>query len=342
MVAISRRRFLQSASAASVVALATFPAAAHAQQPVTLRLSSSMPVNKNASLHVWYEQFAANLKARVGDNIQIAYFPNSQLGQERDVVQQVKIGSVDMMVSGSSIWATIFPEIGMLDLGFLFDSYAHAARTLDGPVGAKLTQLLQERSGCQILTWASQFGARNVFTRKPLQSLAEFKGTKLRVLPTPVFVDTFKAMGAVPTPIPFGELYMALQTGVVDGLEHDAPTVLSSKFNDVTHSCWQTRHVFSPLVVVMGKRTLDKIPLNLRPAFLQAVKETSIKQNTIALGKASEAEQALAQRGMAFFPMAQAERDAIRRQLQDNLYQTFAKQYPVTAPLLSSITAAKG
>ncbi|NMM03248.1 TRAP transporter substrate-binding protein [Paraburkholderia sp. RP-4-7] len=342
MASISRRQFLQVASAASVAAVTAIPTVSRAQSPVTLRFSSSMPADQNASHYVWYQHFAANLKASVGDNIRIGYFPNSQLGKESDAVQQVKIGAIDMMAAGSSIWATVAPELGMLDLGFLFDSYAHEAGVLDGSVGTSLNELLQKRSGCTILTWASQFGARSVFTKKPVRSLAELKGVKLRVLPTPAFIETFKVMGAVPTPIQFGELYMALQTGVVDGLEHDPATVLSSKFNEVVKSCWQTRHVFSPLVVVMGKRAMDRIPVNLRPAFLKAVNDATAQQRAIATDKARQAEQELRQRGMTFYPMAQGERDAVHRELQSGLYQSFARQYPATAPLFSAIAADRG
>jgi len=342
MPSISRRKFLQLTSAASVAAAAgSLPTFSRAAAPIALRFSSSMVADQNASHYVWYQNFAANLKANVGDAIRVDYFPNNQLGNESDVVQQVKIGSIDMMVTGASIWATLAPEIGMLDMGYLFDSFAHANKVLDGHVGAALTKILQDRSGCQILTWTSQFGARNVFTKKPVQSLAQFKGTKLRVLPTPAFIETFKAMGAVPTPIPFGELYMAAQTGVVDGLEHDPATVLSGKFYEVVKSCWQTQHNFSPLVVVIGKRSMSKIPAELQPGFLKAVQDASMKQRPIADEKVALAEKALKERGMTFFPMAPAERDSVRHQLQSTLYQNFAKQYPATAPLFSEIAAAR-
>lgn len=342
---ISRRQFLQTASvasAASLAAAAGFPVVARAQSTVTLRFSSSMPADENAAHYVWYQHLASNLKASVGDAISIEYFPNSQLGKESDVVQQVKIGSIDMMVSGSSIWATVAPEIGMLDLGYLFDSFAHVARALDGSVGASLNDLLQKRAGCTIVTWGSSFGSRSVFTKKPVRSLAELKGVKLRVLPTPAFMETFRIMGAVPTPIPFGELYMAAQTGVVDGLEHDPATMLASKLDEVVKSCWQTHHVFSPVVVVMGKRAMDRIPANLRPAFQKAVNDATVQQRAIAAQKATQAEQDLKQRGMTFYPMAPGERDTVRRELQSQLYVSFAKQYPATAPLFPAIAAARG
>ncbi|GAB2901138.1 TRAP transporter substrate-binding protein [Paralcaligenes sp. KSB-10] len=342
MTTISRRRFLQTASAASLAATIGIPSLARAQAPVRLRVSSSMPADQNASLHVWYQHLADNLKAGVGEGIKLDYFPNNQLGKESDVVQQVKIGSTDMMVSGASIWATVAPELGMLDLGYLFNSFDHVHEVLNGQVGAKLSEVLQRRSGCTILAWAPQFGSRNVFTKHPVRSLAEIKGVKLRVLPTPAFIETFKAMGAVPTPLPFGEMYMAVQTGVVDGMEHDAATVITSKLNEVVKSCWQTQHVFSPLVAVMGKRSLAKIPEALRPAFMKAVHDATEQQRPIAAQKSEQANQQLKQQGMTFFPMVQAEHDAVHRKLQDTAYTSFAKKYPVTAPLFAAVASAKG
>lgn len=336
---ISRRRFVQAAGAAALVAV---PAIGRAQAaPVTLRFSSSMTADDNAAHYVWYQQFQANLKAAVGDAVKIDYFPNNQLGKESDVVQQVKVGAIDMMVTGSSIWATVLPEIGMLDLGYLFDSYAHASKALDASVGAALNDMLQKRVGCTILTWASHFGPRNVYTKTQVKSLADVKGVKLRVLPTPAFIETFKIMGAIPTPIPFGELYMAAQTGVVDGFEHDAGTVLASKFFEVTKSCWMTEHLFSPMTVVIGKRSLDKLAGNLQPAFMKAVAETTVKQRAIANDKASAAIEELKKKGMTFFPMAAADRAAVRKEMEAKLWAEFGKQYPSTAPLFAAINAAR-
>lgn len=342
MSTISRRRFVRAGSAATLAALAGLPAASRAEPALTLRFSSSMTADDNAAHYVWYRLMEANLRAAVGDTIRLDYFPNNQLGKESDVVQQVKVGAIDMMVTGSSIWATVLPEIGMLDLGYLFDSYSQAARVLEDSVGATLNDMLQKRVGCQILTWASHFGPRSVYTKVQVKSLADVKGVKLRVLPTPAFIETFKIMGAIPTPIPFGELYMAAQTGVVDGFEHDAGTVLASKLNEVTKSCWLTEHLFSPMVVVIGRRSLDKIPATLRPAFLKAVADTTLKQRAMANDKASGAIEELKRRGMSFFPMSAADRAAVRKEMEAKLWADFAKQYTTTAPLFAAINAARG
>jgi tripartite ATP-independent transporter DctP family solute receptor len=334
----SRRQFLRRSALVAAVAL---PGLARAQAPISLRFSSSMLADDNAAHYVWEQHFAKSLQAAAPDRFKIDYFPNNQLGKESDVVQQVKVGSIDLMASGSSIFATISPEIGMLDLGYVFDNYAHVARAMDGPVGASLNELLQKHSGCSILTWASHFGPRSVYTKTPVRSLAEIKGVKLRVLPTPAFIETFKLMGAIPTPIPFGELYMAAQTGVVDGFEHDAATVLASKLNEVVSSCWLTEHLFSPMVVVIGKRGMDKITADVRPAFMKAVNDATAEQRRIANQKSAAALDELKRKGMTFFPMAPAERAAVRATMQANLWSGFAKEYPVTAPLFAAIDAAR-
>jgi len=341
MVANARRRFVQAGSAASLLALAGFPAVTRAQTNVALRFSSSMTADDNAAHYVWYQRLDANLKAAVGDRIKIDYFPNNQLGKESDVVQQVKVGSIDMMVTGSSIWATVLPELGMLDLGYVFDSYAHVAKAMDGAAGKQLNDLLQQRTGCSVLTWTSHFGPRSVYTKAQIKSLADLKGVKLRVLPTPAFIETFKIMGAIPTPIPFGELYMAAQTGVVDGFEHDAATVLASKLNEVTKSCWLTEHLFSPMVVVIGKRSLDRIPAELRPAFMKAVADSTTQQRALAGEKGAGAIEELKRKGMTFFPMSAADRAAVRKEMEAKLWAEFAKQYPVTGPLFAAIGSAR-
>jgi tripartite ATP-independent transporter DctP family solute receptor len=343
MQSISRRRFVQSTSAASV-ALATTSLAglANAQSTIALRMSSAHLPDLNSSHFAWQQLMAVNLKKAVGDKIRIDYFPNNQLGKESDVVQQVKVGSIDLMLTGSSIWATVTPQLGMLDLGYLFDSYDHVAKALDGGVGAKLNDMLQKGTGCQVITWSAHYGARNVYTKQPVKSLADLKNVKLRVLPTPAFIETFKIMGAIPTPISFGELYMAAQTGVVDGFEHDAGTVLASKLNEVVKHCWMTEHLFSPMVCIMGKRGFDKIPAALRPAFMQAAADSTIQLRKVGTEKGLQAIEDLKRVGISFNPMAKNERDLVRKEMETRLWSAFAGQYPETAPLFTAITAARG
>jgi tripartite ATP-independent transporter DctP family solute receptor len=341
MVVALRRRFLTAAAAAVAGAAIGMPRRAAAQSTVSLRVSSSLTADQNSAHYIWYQRFEASLKAAIGPRVGLEFFPNSQLGKEADVVQQVKLGSIDMMVTGSSIWATVTPEFGMLDLGYLFDSYAHVAKALDGGVGSSLADMLRSRTGCTVLGWGSHFAARSVYSKAVIRSLAELKGLKLRVLPTTAFIETFKAMGTVPTPIPFNELYTALQTGVVDGFEHDAATVLATKLYEVVKSCFLTEHLFGPMVAVIGKRGLDKISADIRPAFLKAATEATQYQRGIAADKGRAAFEELKRYGITFYPMPKKERDALRQDMEKKLWVAFAEQYPATKALFQQIAAAR-
>jgi len=336
-----RRRFLTSASAATLALTAGLSRRSAAQPALQLRVSSSLAADENSAHYIWYQRFAADVNGALGSRVTLGFFPNSQLGKEADVVQQVKVGSIDMMITGSSIWATVAPEFGMLDLGYMFDSYSHVAKALDGGVGDQLAKILHDRTGCTVLAWASHFGPRSVYTKTPVNSLSDIKGVKLRVLPTPAFIETFKLMGATPTPIPFNELYTAVQTGVVDGFEHDAATVLASKLYEVSSYCWLTEHLFSPMIAVIGKRGLEKMPADIRPAIVQAAAEATRFERAQAAVKGKAAVEELKRLGITFHPMVKPERDAVRYQMQTQLWAAFAIQYPVTKPLFDAISAAR-
>ncbi|MGO4814327.1 TRAP transporter substrate-binding protein [Cupriavidus sp. 2MCAB6] len=335
------RRKIMKSSLALAAGSALPRVAMGADAPVVLRCSSAMPVDQSSAQYLWFERFRECLRAAVGERIRVDYFPNGQLGKEADVVQQVRLGSIDMMVTGSSIWATALPELALLDLGYLFDGWTHLARALDGGVAARFDAMLRERTGCRVIGWGAFFNARSVYTRHPVTSLAALQKVKLRVLPTQIFVDTFRLMGAIPTPIPFNEVYTAVQTGVVAGFEHDAASVLANKLNEVVGHCWLTEHLFSASVAVLGKRAWEKLPLELQAPLLQAAAQASAYQREVAPQRGQRAMDALRQLGLAFHPMRAAERESVRSRMQAQLWPGFTASYPATRPLLAAIEAAR-
>jgi tripartite ATP-independent transporter DctP family solute receptor len=336
---VSRRRFMQSAAAGAAVLGA--PVLSRAAAPVVLRFSSTMTADANSAHYIWYERFRDNLKQAVGDQIRVDFFPNGQLGKEADVVQQVRLGSIDMMITGSSIWATALPELALLDFGFLFDSWAHVGKSVDTGVSGVYDKLLETKTGCSVISWGSHFNARSVYTKPAIKDLAQLKNVKLRVLPTQAFIETFKLMGATPVPIAFNEVYTAVQTGVVDGFEHDAASVLANKLNEVVSNSWQTNHLFSPCLTVIGKRGMSKIPDALKAPFKQAALEASHYQRQAAATKGVESLELLKKSGMTLYPMADGERDSVRKLMREKLWVPFTQQYPVTAPVLSAIDRAR-
>ncbi|MFE1598927.1 TRAP transporter substrate-binding protein [Methylobacterium sp. ID0610] len=313
--------------------LALRPAAA---APVTLRLSSSLPADPNSAHWLWYDRFAASLKAKAGDAVQVRYFPDNQLGKESDVVGSVKLGVVDMMISGSSIWSTLAPEIGVLDLGYVFPTMDSAGRVLDGPAGAQLGRLFADRIGVKVLSWGYSLGARNVTARDSAESPAALRGKKIRVLPVANFVATLRAMGASPTPMSLGEVYTALQTGVIDGLEHDAPTILALKAYEVARHVSLTQHICNPQTIVIGNRAFNKIPAEHRDAVLAAAAEATEFQRSQAATIEAKALATLKANGVG---VHECDRAAFRT-LVTPLWDEFVKAYPVTKPILSAITQA--
>ena len=161
------------------------------------------------------------------------------------------------------------------------------------------------------------------------------------MLPTNAFIQTFKLMGAVPTPIPVNELYTALQTGVVDGFEHDAGTALAQKFYEVANNGFLTEHLFGPMLAAIGHRGLEKIPADIRPAFLQVATEAMLEQRKSAIERSGEAMEELKRRGVVYSPMPPAERKAMQTLMAEQLYAPFAAQYPETRPVFAAVTAAR-
>lgn len=330
----SRRAILKSALTATVAA--PFIRTGYAAAPMRLRISSSLTDDSNSSHFLWFDHFRSMLAASVGDAVTLNYFPNNQLGKESDIVQQVRIGAVDMMVSGTSIWATVAPEIGVLDLGYLFTDADHVGRALDGTAGQALAGILSQRASVHVLGYAYSLGARNVYTRPMLTPDIGLKGVKVRVLPVPNFIATLEAMGAVATPIPLGEVYAALQTGVVDGLEQDAPTVLAGKFYEVAKHCYLTRHIYNPVIPVISNRAFDRLPSDIRAAVQGAAKAATEHQRALAAETEARAFADLKGRGVT---VTEVDTAAFRAALEP-VRARFVAQYPATAVIVDAVRAS--
>src|SRR5450631_2717625 len=167
-VSVSRRAFLKS-SKATAVWLALSPAIIGRAQAATTKLkcSSSLPNDpKYANGRVYYDNLVRNLKANgLGEQIEVAFFPDNQLGQEIDVANSVKLGVIDLMVTGTSIWANLVPAWGVADLGYIFQSYAHQTRALDSGAGKTMEDMLLKGANVHVVGWAYNFGSRSVMCK---------------------------------------------------------------------------------------------------------------------------------------------------------------------------------
>jgi TRAP-type transport system periplasmic protein len=307
--------------------------------PMTLRLSSSLPNNpKFANGRVYYDNLVKHLATDgLADRIEVQFFPDNQLGQEIDVVNSVSLGVIDLMVTGTSIWANIVPLIGLLDLGYLFDNFPQQTKALDAGAAKPLEQALKTGANVQIIGWAYNFGSRSVLCKSPVNAPADLAGRRIRTLPNKIITECIRLMGAAATPLAFGEIYTALQAGVLDGLEHDPPTIVASKFYETAKFYSLTQHNFSALGVFCSGLTLSRMEATLRDQFLKAAAEAAIDTRARGLEAEKEAIETLKQRGVEIIA---CDREPFRK-LTAPQTDEFVKAHPEAKPIIDVIRSAK-
>jgi tripartite ATP-independent transporter DctP family solute receptor len=254
---------------------------------IVLRLSHSMSAGKTA-LHVLGDRFRQHVEAASGGAVIVRMFPSNVLGQEREVVQQLQEGLVDFMVSGSAIWGSVAPKLQVFDFPFLWRDVAHIHRIVDGPVGREAADYLEGAVRMRPLAWGDSFGFRQVITRsRDVREPSDLVGLKIRTIQSPIYVKAVELMGASPTPMAFGEVYTSLQTGVIDGYEHDASTTYQQRFFEVAHHMARTQHIAGVLGLWSSRVTLARLPADVRALLGRAAIEASNEQR--AMGPAEDA-----------------------------------------------------
>jgi len=303
----------------------------------TLKFASTMPTHTENAHTVWFDVFVRELTKKTGGKVGAIFYGDSQLGPENNYPRQMQFGSIDMMM-GPSIWSSIVPEVSVLTMGFLFDSWDQFGQVMDGGAGQQLEAIFKKKAKAEILGWAYNFGARNVISKHAITKPADFKGLKLRVLPSPTFVETFKLLGADPVAMSFGEVYTALQTGTIDGLEHDAPTILQNKFYEVVKQLTLTRHIFDPLTPTIADATLNRLSDGERNAVRAAALDAVAFQRDKATKAAANAMDELKSRGVMVHHI---NRKTLRDEVKP-LWKSFAQQHPDTRVVLADIKKLTG
>jgi TRAP-type transport system periplasmic protein len=340
MPPVSRRALVKS-SAAAATWLALSPAIIGRAEAATLKLkcSSSLPNDsKFANGRVYYDNLVKNLKANgLGEQVDVAFFPDNQLGQEIDVINSVKLGVIDLMVSGSSISANLVPLVGTFDLGYLFNSFPQQTKAFDAGAAKPIEEALLKGASIRIIAWAYNFGSRSVLAKKKVESPEDLAGLKIRTLPNPIITECLRLMGAAATPLAFGEIYTALQAGVLDGLEHDPPTILASKFYETSKNYALTRHIFSPLAIYFSEATFNRMDAKLREGFLDAAQKAAGDTRTHGLAVETEALAALKDKGVSVIA---CDKEPFRKRVAPQT-DNFIKAHPEAKPVVDAIRATQ-
>lgn len=205
--------------------------------------------------------------------MEIVVYGNGQLGNERDMIEGVQLGTVDMALNTSAYLSNLTPQFGMLDLPFLYKDYADAKSKLDGKPGEDLREMLLSEQNIRVMSyWCSGF--RVMLTKSaPINALADLKERNMRAPEVDVYVDMFKALGANPTPIPFGEVYTSMQTGVVDGVEVCPEEMYTMKFHEVGKYIAVTNHIFSTMIPIINESVYQGLTAEQQEILTEAMKE---------------------------------------------------------------------
>jgi tripartite ATP-independent transporter DctP family solute receptor len=216
------------------------------------------------------------LDKRSNGKYKIKVFNKSALGSEKETLDQVKIGALEMNRVNISALNSICPKTLVPTMPFLFDSIAHMRKSLDGAVGDEILTGCEAEGLVGLAFYDS--GARSIYAKKPVKTVADTKGLKIRVQQSDLWVALVTAMGANATPMPASEVYTALKTGLIDAAENNIPSYDGFKHYEAVKYYSRTEHSMAPEVLVISKKVFDKMPKADQDMFRAAAKESVIFQ----------------------------------------------------------------
>jgi TRAP-type transport system periplasmic protein len=270
-------------------------------------------------------KFAELVAAKSSGKIKVSEFPSSQLGNELQQQSALVGGVQEMLVASTTSLAGIVKEFGLLDLPFLFGNARQADAMVDGPLGKMLAARLADK-GIVVLGFFD-LGFRNVTnSRRPITKGEDLDGLKLRVIPNPVFIETFKAFKANPVPMPFAELYGALESKAVDGQENPYAVILSNKLYEVNKFVSETNHVYATNPVQLSKRFWDKLSAAEQKLLQDAAVEAQNYQRVVSREASGKAVAELKAKGMVHNEISAAEQARMRAAVKP-VHDKFAAAY---------------
>lgn len=259
-----------------------------------------------------------------GETIEVRIFPNGQLGSATEALEALRAGNLEMTMASVAPLASFVPEVNVLSMPFIFRSKPHEYAVLDGAVGQRLTAGLAANDFVTLSFFDA--GSRNIMTKpRPVTTPEDLKGLKIRVMSSKLMVDTINALGASATPMSQGEVYSALQTGVIDGWENNPQTALSFKMYETgcIYFSW-TRHLAVPDFLLVSKAYYDGLSEQQREWLDQVGRETTMKQRELWQASTQESIQALKAAGMEFNEVAN--RQALIDQVE-GLYEEYYEKH---------------
>ena len=310
-------------AAASLALFLTAPASAQVAQERVIRFGHLNNADHPVSFGV--KRFSELLVAKSGGKMKVQEFPASQLGNELQQQSALQGGVQQMSAPATTSLAGIVKEFGLVDFPFSVSTFEQADALLDGPLGQALIAKLPEKGLVALGYW--DLGFRNVTNSKhPITKAEDLDGLKIRVIPNPVFLETFRAFKANPVPMAFAELYGALEARAVDGQENPYAVILSNKFYEVQKYLSATNHVYAANIVLVSKKFWDSLTPAEQKMMNEAADETRSYQRQVSRAAAQKAVGELQAKGMQYNQISPAEQKRMA-QIAKPVTEKFAASY---------------
>ena len=252
-------------TAASGLALAT-PAAAQTTLKMAYALSTSSHYGAGG------EAFSKSLEAGTGGRYKVQQFPSSALGGEREVIEGLQLGTIDLAILSTGATLNFVPQTGVFDIPFLMRDLTHARQVLDGPIGQDMLKAFSAR-GLEALAWGEQGFRHLTNSKRAVVTAADAKGLKIRTTENPVHITAFRQIGILPTPMAWPEVATALQQGTIDGQENPLSVITSAKLSQMQKHLSLTGHVYAPAVVMVSPTVYAGLSDADKQAFVEAAKK---------------------------------------------------------------------
>ena len=261
-------------------ALAAMASTSAFGQNIVLKATDTHPAGYPTVVAV--ENMGKKLEAATNGRIKMQMFPGAVLGQEKEVVEQTQLGAIQIARISLGVIGPVVPDVDVFNMPFVFRDVAHMRKVIDGPIGDELLQKVSDSPAKLIgLGWMDG-GARNLYTKKPVKTPADLAGQKVRMMGNPLFVDTMNAMGGNGIAMAYGEVFTALQTGVIDGAENNPPSYFTANhYNTPAKFYAQTNHLIIPEIFVMSKVSWDKLSKEDQALVKKVSREAQLDQRAL-------------------------------------------------------------
>jgi tripartite ATP-independent transporter DctP family solute receptor len=285
---MNRRKFIRQSGAGLALGLAgglaaTLPLPAFAQQKMVLKATDVHPLGYPTVEAV--VRMGKKLETATGGRLSIQMYPAMQLGGEKEMIEQAQVGALQIARISVGPMGPIVDELNVFNMPFVFRDVPHMNKVIDGPIGDEMLAKLTASPQSKLvgLCWMDA-GARSVYnSKKPIKSIDDLKGLKIRMMGNPIFVDTMNALGGNGIAMGFDQLYNALQTGVVDGAENNPPSYESGKHFQVAKYYSLTEHLIIPEILVFSRASWDKLSKDDQALIAKLSKEAQQEQRKLWL-----------------------------------------------------------